>query len=206
MAENILNVKDMQDIEKRTKLLQEAMDNDQLVKPEYLDILGAFVLPSSGEGYTYSGNGYVTIPEDMPKNYLNKVYYDLDDAPVGGLTFSGYVTELNGELALLRLEQGTRSIHAEKNKAIMELMEPIHKKVRPYCIPVLGFDDQHAQPNQLNGMEGATYLRDQLKDIQVNNIGVHSKYISTLSIQEEDPDYTWLKETVASYKAIKGDK
>lgn len=46
----------------------------------------------------------------------------------------------------------------------------------------------------------------QLKDIQVNNIGVHSKYISTLSIQEEDPDYTWLKETVASYKAIKGDK
>lgn len=46
----------------------------------------------------------------------------------------------------------------------------------------------------------------QLKDIQVNNIGVFSKYISTLSIQEEDPDYTWLKETVASYKAIKGDK
>lgn len=60
---------------------------------EMLKLEGAKPLPVwetfTGEGW-YKNNGYVTIPDTLPFNYLDKHYRILDLTPIHSMTYEGY--------------------------------------------------------------------------------------------------------------------
>lgn len=60
---------------------------------EMLKLEGAKPLPVwevfTGEGW-YKNNGYVTIPDTLPFDYLDKHYRILDLTPIHSMTYEGY--------------------------------------------------------------------------------------------------------------------
>lgn len=111
----------------------------------------------------YSLNGYVVVPNDFPLNYFDDIYEVVEDNPVGGITYGGYVTLIDGELQLAGLDQQylfTDHVFTDEQVEIL-------KEAKTKCLPVLGFDDNHASPIQLSGLEGAEYLANELRKIEI---------------------------------------
>ena len=122
-----------------------------------LDVFDTFTLMGP-----YSLNGYVVIPDYLTTNFLADIYEDVDDGPIGGITYGGYVTSINGDLQLVSLDQHYIFYdHILTEKQVKKLNE-----VKTKCLPVLGFDDNHIHQNQLSGLEGADYLANELRKIK----------------------------------------
>lgn len=47
-------------------------------------------MPFIDTNEAYEGNGYVTIPDTIPFNYLDKAYKVLDLKPIHSMTYEGY--------------------------------------------------------------------------------------------------------------------
>lgn len=107
----------------------------------------------------YSINGYVVIPDDWPVDYFDTKYRDIDDGPVGGITFGGYMYFSNGVPVLL----AEMFLDAATTKTYQ-----LYEKFQSECVPVIGFDDNHAWPIELPGQSGADYLASELKKLQKN--------------------------------------
>lgn len=109
--------------------------------------------------FGFGPNGYVVIPDEMPLNYYSDYYKFLDDSTVGGLTFSGYLFITDGETAVDILDSddfnGLRKFSEEDKKSINEF--------KKHSLRVIGFDNQHYRPNEMNAVDGANYLAKQLK-------------------------------------------
>lgn len=109
-------------------------------------------------------NGYVVIPDNLPLDYYDKVYEEIDQAPFGGLTFGGYFTEINKELSAVYLDQSyffKKSEHSDEELALIE-------KIKAVSVRALGFDNNHIWVNEMGAAEGAEYLSKQLKKLNVS--------------------------------------
>ncbi|OQJ70518.1 hypothetical protein BMS77_09030 [Leuconostoc pseudomesenteroides] len=109
-------------------------------------------------------NGYVVIPDNFTLDYYDKIYEEIDQAPFGGLTFGGYFTEINNDLAAVYLDQSPffkESEHSDKELALIE-------KIKGVSVRALGFDDNHIWVNEMGAAEGAEYLSKQLKKLNVS--------------------------------------
>lgn len=104
----------------------------------------------------FSLNGYVVIPDDFPLDYYSDFYKSVDDGPVGGMTFGGYFTEINGELEI---------VYSGVNWATVKENEKDAEKIKKVCIRCIGFDDNHIWSIEKPGIEGAEYLADELKKL-----------------------------------------
>ncbi|MDI6666447.1 hypothetical protein QMA56_01855 [Leuconostoc falkenbergense] len=120
------------------------------------------------EAFTKNGpaslNGYVAIPDNLPLDYFDKVYDEIDQAPIGGLTFGGYFTEINKELSAVYLDQSpffNKSEHSDEELALIE-------KIKSVSVRALGFDNNHIWENEMAAAEGAEYLSKQLKKLKVS--------------------------------------
>lgn len=115
-------------------------------------------------GPASSLNGYVVIPDNFTLDYYDKIYEEIDQAPFGGLTFGGYFTEINHELASVYLDQSPffkESEHSDEELALIE-------KIKAVSVRALGFDDGHIRKNEMGAVEGAEYLSKQLKKLNVS--------------------------------------
>lgn len=130
---------------------------------EMLKLEGAKPLPVwdvfTGEGW-YKNNGYVTIPDTLPFNYLDKHYRILDLTPIHSMTYEGYawVTGL-GEVkkAYFDMHPLAKPVEDEaEQKALQEIKEK-------YVTRVFGFDDDHIEPVAYPGVQGAVFLKRQLQ-------------------------------------------
>ncbi|TYC49924.1 hypothetical protein ESZ50_04865 [Weissella muntiaci] len=130
-------------------------DMNKLVKPD-LELFDSFTLQGP-----YSLNGYVVVPNSFPLDYVDEFYSEIDDQLIGGLTYSGYAVVYDGELSLLSLDNspwlklGTVELSENDRRVI--------KQVKNNSVRVLGFDDAHIDPNELDVKEGAEDLAKQLK-------------------------------------------
>ncbi|WP_125707500.1 hypothetical protein [Companilactobacillus zhongbaensis] len=140
---------------------REFLQNNRLKKPDYkmFDI----ILKGSPNIYvqTFGRNGYVVIPDDWTLDYCSNFYGFLDDGPVGGLTFGGYITVANDELTAINLDSGNlgffqKELNNDDKKAIEE--------IKKYCVHVIGFDNQHYRPNEMDAFDGAKYIAEQLRN------------------------------------------
>lgn len=136
----------------------------------YEEIAAVAVKPSLKpfEAFTKIGpaslNGYVVITDNLPLDYYDKIYEEIDQAPFGGLTFGGYFTEINNELSAVYLDQSPffkESEHSDKELALIE-------KIKEVSVRALGFDDNHIWVNEMGASEGAEYLSKQLKKLNVS--------------------------------------
>lgn len=96
-------------------------------------------------------NGYVVIPDDFTNDYFDDFYDQIDAGPVGGLTFGGWVSQVDGSYRLV--------FHGETNE---EMTKANGKSVTLKCI---GFDDAHFYPNEMDTVTGAKYIAEQLKQL-----------------------------------------
>lgn len=110
----------------------------------------------------FSLNGYVVIPDNFPVDYCDYFYEQIDDGPVGGLTFGGYLTSVDGELVIILLDE--RAYFHDEQHTVEELHQIEQLKDR--ASRVIGFDDAHFVPNELSADDGAKYLSNQLKMIE----------------------------------------
>ncbi|GAP05064.1 hypothetical protein [Fructobacillus tropaeoli] len=103
----------------------------------------------------------MVIPDNFPIDYTDDFYKDIDTKPVHGLTFSGYISELDGEQIWLLLDQNP--FFDDKKRAGYDLkgMEAMKQK----SVKVIGFDDAHSVPNEMGAKDGAEYLAEQLKKL-----------------------------------------
>ena len=133
---------------------------------EMLKSEGAKPLPVwdvfTGEGW-YKNNGYVTIPDTLPFNYLDKHYRILDLTPIHSMTYEGYawVTML-GEIkkAYFDMHPLAKPVEDEaEQKALQEIKER-------YVTRVFGYDDDHIEPIAYPGVQGAVFLRKQLQSYE----------------------------------------
>lgn len=111
-------------------------------------------------------NGYVVISDNLPLDYFDNVYDEIDQAPFGGLTFGGYFTEINKELSAVYLDQSPffkDSEHSDEELALIE-------KIKGVSVRALGFDDNHIWKNEMEAAEGAEYLSKQLKKLNVSEV------------------------------------
>ena len=73
----------------------EKLKNRGFGKPK-LKAFDVFDLPCPVFG-NHGPNGYVVLPDDVPNDYQDSFYEDIDTNPVLGLTFGGYaVLDDNG--------------------------------------------------------------------------------------------------------------
>lgn len=105
----------------------------------------------------FSVNGYVVIPDDWPIDYTHEKYREIDASPIGELTFGGYAYLENGEYKLIA-EIFLSNPDSSSAKRFVENEEN--------CVPILGFDDNHAWPIDKPGQEGADHLVNELKKLQ----------------------------------------
>ena len=142
----------------------EYLKSHKLQKPDFktFDIV-TIDAPLAGFG----PNGYVVIPDEMPLNYYSDYYQFLDDSPVGGLTFGGYLFITDGRVVVDILDSddfnGMRKFSAEDKASL--------KEFKKYSLRAIGFDNQHFRTNEMNAVDGANYLSRQLKQhyLEVNN-------------------------------------
>lgn len=121
------------------------------------------------EAFTHWGatlNGYVAVPDNFPLDYYDKIYDEIDQAPFGGLTFGGYFTEVDGELACLYLDAWPTYDPKNFRQEDLKAMEAI-KKV---SVRAIGFDNNHIWENEMGTAEGAEYLSKQLKKLKVSEV------------------------------------
>lgn len=104
----------------------------------------------------FSLNGYVVIPDDFPLDYYDEFYRSIDDEPIGGMTFGGYFTLINGNLEIVY-----RGVHL----GTTEENEKNAEKIKDLCVRCIGFDDSQAWPIDLTGTDGAKYLANELKKL-----------------------------------------
>lgn len=133
---------------------------------EMLKLEGAKPLPIwevfTGEGW-YKNNGYVTIPDTLPFDYLDKSYRVLDLTPIHSMTYEGYawMTAL-GEIHKSRFDMhpwAAPITDEEEQKALQEIKNK-------YVTRVFGYDDDHIEPIAYPGMRGAVYLKRQLQSYE----------------------------------------
>ena len=107
-------------------------------------------------------NGFVTLPDSLPVDYLDTIYQSIDTKPIGGLTYEGYAwIDAQGNIGKSRLDLDPRAIpqpEPEEQQALQEIKDL-------YVTPVLGFDNDHIEPIELKGLEGARYLVKELKKL-----------------------------------------
>lgn len=107
-------------------------------------------------------NGFVTLPDSLPVDYLDPIYQSIDTKPIGGLTYEGYAwIDAQGNIGKSRLDLDTRAIpqlDPEEQQALQEIKDL-------YVTPILGFDNDHIEPIELKGLEGARYLVKRLKQL-----------------------------------------
>lgn len=132
-------------------------------KPD-LKLFETFTLPSP-DCFRLAKNSYVVIDDAMPIDYMSDYYEFLDDDPVGGLTYGGYVSNVDGILKLINLNPdpllfGHRLVEREK-----EIVDELKK----YSFKVIGFGNQHYQPNELGAKAGSKYLARQLHNYFLKN-------------------------------------
>jgi len=113
----------------------------------------------------FSDNGFVVLPDSLPVDYLAPVYKSIDTKPIGGLTYEGYAwIDAKGNIGKSRLDLDTRAIpqlEPEEQQALQEIKDL-------YVSPILGFDNNHIEPIELKGLEGARYLVKQLKQLEMD--------------------------------------
>ena len=113
----------------------------------------------------FSDNGFVVLPDSLPVDYLDPVYKSIDTKPIGGLTYEGYAwIDAKGNIGKSRLDLDTRAIpqlEPEEQQALQEIKDL-------YVSPILGFDNNHIEPIELKGLEGARYLVKQLKQLEMD--------------------------------------
>lgn len=137
---------------------KEFLEGHKLEKPDLKEFDIATV--DSPNPVSYGKNGYVVIPKSMPLDYYNDYYEFLDDSPVGGITFGGYLMIDDGDLKVSYLDSKNLGfLQPELDDEDLESIE----KIKSHCIRVIGFDNQHAFPNELNAYDGAKYISSQLE-------------------------------------------
>lgn len=109
----------------------------------------------------FSLNGYVVIPDNWTLDYYDEFYQKIDDAPFGGLTFGGYIYEMDGSLHLTYLDANPFNEKQAYTKAQRDLID----KMKSKCVKAIGFDDNHIVPNQMSAADGSQYLVKQLKEL-----------------------------------------
>lgn len=89
----------------------------------------------------------------------------IDTKPIGGLTYEGYAwIDAKGNVGKSRLDLDVRAIpqlEPEEQQALQEIKDL-------YVSPILGFDNDHIEPIELKGLEGARYLVKQLKQLEMD--------------------------------------
>lgn len=110
---------------------------------------------------TMSLNGYVVLPPELPVDYMDDIYREIDDSPIGGLTFGGYAFLQDGELAIAMLDQTPWEHSADDD------FGPLKK----LSVPIIGFDDNHIRANELSASEGAKYLSNALRKLTTKKEG-----------------------------------
>ena len=110
-------------------------------------------------------NGFVVLPDGFPVDYLDPIYQSIDTKPIGGLTYEGYAwIDEKGYVGKSRLDLDTRATpqyEPEELHALQEIKDL-------YVSPILGFDNNHIEPIELKGLEGARYLVKQLKQLEMD--------------------------------------
>jgi len=139
-----------------------------LIDMHYVELVSRVTKPDLKpfDHFTHFGatlNGYVVIPDQMPLDYYSVVYQDIDTTPIGGLTFGGYFTEINGELSCLYLDAWPTYDPNNFSKEELEAIESINK----LSVRAIGFDNNHIWTNEMGAEDGAEYLSEELKKIKV---------------------------------------
>jgi hypothetical protein len=114
----------------------------------------------------FSQNGYIVIPDELPLNYIDKVYQQLDDNPVGGLTYGGYAFNLGTELHIDCLDQRYKALPTILGE-MSEEKRILYEKYKALSVRIIGFDDSHITPNELDAEDGAKYIAEQLKEMKL---------------------------------------
>lgn len=97
----------------------------------YEEIAAIAVKPAlkTFEAFTKIGpaslNGYVVIPDNLPLDYYDKIYDEIDQSPFGGLTFGGYFTEINKGLSAVYLDQSPFFKDSEHSDEELTMIEKI---------------------------------------------------------------------------------
>lgn len=145
---------------------------------EMLKLEGAKPLPVweafTGDGW-YKNNGYVAIPDTLPFNYLDKRYRILDLTPIHSMTYEGYawVTGI-GEIHKSRFDMhpwAAPITDEEEQKAFQEIKDK-------YVTRIFGFDDDHIEPIEYPGLQGATYLKQQLQSYDATDKAIKDGQIT----------------------------
>ena len=110
-------------------------------------------------------NGFVVLPDGFPVNYLDPIYKAINLQPIWGLTYEGYAwIDAEGNLGKARLDLDPRAVpqfELEQLQALKEIKEN-------YVSPIFGFDNNHIEPIELKGIEGARYLATQLRQLEAD--------------------------------------
>lgn len=120
-------------------------------------------MPFIDTNEAYEGNGYVTIPDTIPFNYLDKAYKVLDLKPIHSMTYEGYAwVREDGTLGKSRFDMHPLAKPVTEPDEVAAFTEIKEK----YVTRVFGFDDDHIEPIDLPGYAGAEYLCSQLKEFE----------------------------------------
>ena len=103
-------------------------------------------------------NGFVVLSDSLPVDYLDPIYKSINTKPIGGLTYEGYAwIDEKGNVGKSRLDLDPRAIpqlEQEEQQALQEIKDL-------YVSPILGFDNDHIEPIELKGLEGARYRSEE---------------------------------------------
>lgn len=135
---------------------------------QYVELVSRVTKPNLKpfDYFTHFGatlNGYVVIQDEVPLDYYDDFYQSIDTTPIGGLTFGGYFTEIDGDLQVFYLDAWPTY---NSNNFSKEELEAI-KIIKNLSVRAIGFDTNHIWTNELGAEEGAKYLSDELKKIKV---------------------------------------
>lgn len=104
-------------------------------------------------------NGYIVIPDELPLDYTNKIYWELDTSNVNGLTFGGYLTKKDGKYIVLYLDAQPELFDKPLSTDEQQIVDEIKTK----CVRAIGFDDNHLYFNSMSAEDGANDIAKQLK-------------------------------------------
>ena len=113
--------------------------------------------PYRPDGYT---NGYIVIPNDLPIDFTDPFYQQLDTRAVQGLTISGYLTIEDGERHIYLLDA-----HTDLTGKIDADTQQVIDRFKAKTVPIIGFDNNHLYYNDVTAQEGATDLANQLREL-----------------------------------------
>lgn len=157
----------MHEIERLRGNYERLVAEGALAKPD-LKPFDTFTLAAPDCLPAYGENGYVVIPDEWPIDYVDDVYtaesvLTATDM-VHGLTFGGHAVISRGKLSIWYNRRPLQVTEEEE-----QLLCEVEVLPQSYSVKVIGFDDSHYRPNDIDAKSGAAMIADALKKIYLED-------------------------------------